>query len=32
MVAKLLGNTREAREIQESFKKMIEVPQEEFNL
>ena len=25
-IANLLGNTREAREIQESFKKMIEVP------
>ena len=31
-IASLLGNTREAREIQESFKKMIEVPQEDFDL
>ena len=27
-----MGNTKEALEIQESFKKMIEVPQEDFNL
>lgn len=31
-VASLLGNTREAREIQEQFKRMIEVPQEDFSL
>ena len=32
MVAKILGNSKEARDIQQKFRKMAEVPQEEFKL
>ena len=32
LVAKLLGGSKEALDIQEKFKKMVEVPSEEFNL
>jgi hypothetical protein len=32
MVASLLGNSREARDIQSKFRKMVEVPQEDFDL
>ena len=32
MVASLLGNSKEARDIKSKFRKMVEVPQEDFNL
>ena len=32
MVAKILGNSKEALDIQQKFRKMAEVPQEEFKL
>ena len=32
LVASLLGNSKEAQDIQSKFRKMVEVPQEDFNL
>ena len=32
LVARLLGGSKEARHIQQKFRKMVEVPQEEFSL
>ena len=32
MIASLLGSSKEAQDIQRKYKKMIEVPQEEFDL
>ena len=32
LVASLLGNSKEAQDIQSRFRKMVEVPQEDFNL